>query len=239
MPFIVKFRAGLAVAAVFLAAACATGGVSGADSAAARPRLAAIAKLPTCADAETATGALTGQIPDCQMKTRRSGLHLVITTDPVEDDLQSPSGFLSVSVTAGSGRPVGDFHEITHGRYAYPRLVHAIGDRRQDLAIPIATEVENSTYALWLQQENGDFAHAGQVTGSEISWATGGMVAAARRVRGDTGWNVTYYRLNAKGRLKEAALVTADGARPPRLRGQCSIVRIEDGANPAHFCKTR
>ena len=234
----VNLTAGLGLAALLLTSACATSApVSPEEAAANRARLAAIEALPTCADAEALTGQRTPQIPDCRLKAGASGPHLVITSDPIETEMLGPSGFISLSITSRQGRHIGDFSEITHGRYAYPTLRDANGDGRLDVVIPRANDAVNSVYSLWLQQENGDFAHAGEFNANQIDWSSAGLIAAAQRM-GETAWNVSYLGLDA-GKLKEVAVIKGAGAEPPERGGQCEIVRIAKGAEPGRFCSDR
>lgn len=235
MAKLVNFTALIGLAAVLLTAACATrGDVSPEEAARNRARLAAIARLPHCAEAQTLTGARTGHIPECRLTAGASGPHLVITSDPVQYEMLGPSGFVSVSVTSRRGQAIGDFAEVTYGHYGYPQLRDVNGDRRQDIVIPLTADTENVTYSLWLQQENGDFSYAGQITGSQISWASRGMIAAVSRA-GMSAWTVGYFSVEA-GKLREAALVKAEGSDPPKRGGRCEIVRIAPGAEPGHFC---
>ncbi|MFN4185369.1 MAG: FG-GAP repeat domain-containing protein [Hyphomonas sp.] len=231
----VKFTAGLGLAALLLAAACATGAsVSPEIAAERRARLASISLLPDCADAETVTGALTEHIPDCRMKAGPSGLLLAVQTDPVDQEMLGPSGFLSVSVTDRQGQPLAEFSEITNGLYAYPALHDANGDGRQDIVIARSTDAVNRVYSLWLQRENGDFTHAGQLTGHRVSWSSGGMIVAAKRI-GASDWDVGYYRI-AADKFQEVALVKGEGSEPPKRGGRCEIVRIAPGAEAGRFC---
>ncbi|ABI77841.1 putative lipoprotein [Hyphomonas neptunium ATCC 15444] len=236
---LVNFTAGLGFAALLLAAACATNPpLSPEESAQGQARLSAISRLPDCASAQTITADRTAHIPDCRLKAGPSGLHLVVTSDPVEFEMLGPSGFVSVSVTNRRGQSIGDFAEITHGLYAYPEVHDANGDGLQDVVIPRSVDGMNVTYSLWLQQKDGDFAHAGEVSGSQMSWASGGMVTAAQRV-GVSDWTVGYYSIGEAGKLQEVALVKGAGSQPPKRGGRCEVVRIAKGAKPGRFCSTR
>lgn len=238
MAKLVNFTALVGLAALLLTGACATrSDVSPEEAARNRARLAAIALLPHCLDAQTLTGERTDHIPECRLKAGPSGLHLVVTSDPVQYEMLGPSGFVSVSVISRHGRHIGDFAEVTHGHYAYPELRDVNGDRRQDIVIPLTTGTPDTTYALWLQQADGDFAHAGRITGNQISWASRDMITAASRA-GMSGWNVSYFSIET-GKLQEVALVTGEGSEPPKRGGRCQIVRIAPGAEPGRFCSAR
>lgn len=235
MARLVNFTAGMGLLAVFLTAACATSApVDRVEAAENRARLAAISRLPACTEAETVTGGQTAHIPSCRLKAGPSGLNLVVTSDPIEHEMLGPSGFVSISVLNRQGRLIGEFAEVTHGRYAYPALKDANGDGRQDIIIPRVTSGEATVYSLWLQQEDGDFTHAGEITGNQISWSAGGLIAAARQT-GMSDWSVGYFRADA-GQLQEVALVRGEGTTPPRPGGRCEIVRISEGVEPGRFC---
>ncbi|PKP79925.1 MAG: hypothetical protein CVT79_17540 [Alphaproteobacteria bacterium HGW-Alphaproteobacteria-18] len=237
MKNLVKTAAGLGLAALMLTAACATSsGVSPEETAERRARLAAVSLLPDCTDAETVTGSLTGHIPDCRLGGAK-GLLLTLKSDPLDQEMLGPSGFLTVSVMDRQGRPIGDFSEVIHGLYIYPQVLDVNGDRRADIIIPRSTNAVNRGYALWIQQDDGDFAHAGQVTGAEIAWTAGGMIAAVSRT-GASDWEAAYYRVTNAG-LHELALVSAKGSQPPRRGGRCEILRLAPDLEPGRFCATR
>lgn len=234
MKNLVKIAAGLGLAALMLTAACATSaGISPEEMAERRARLAAVSLLPRCSDTETITGSHAARIPDCRFSASKGG-HLILKTDPIDREMLGPSGFLSISVIDRQGRPVAEFSEVTHGLYVYPQLLDLNGDRRADLIIPRSTDAVNIIYSLWIQQDDGDFAHAGQVTGAEITWTAGGMLAAASRT-GASHWETAYYRVSGSA-LQELALVRAEGGRPPRLGGRCEVIRLEAGAEATRFC---
>ena len=233
----VKIAAGLGLAALTLVSACATGtDVAPEEAAAGRARLAAMSLLPDCADAETLTGSPAERIPDCRLSTA-NGLHLTFRTDPIDQEMLGPSGFMAVSVMDRRGRPIADFSEVTHGLYAYPLLQDLNGDRRADLIIPRSTDAVNVVNALWIQQADGDFTHAGEVTGAQIAWTGGGMIAASRRT-GASDWNTAYYRVTG-GALQELALVKSSGSQPPRRGGRCEILQLAPGLEAGRFCARR
>jgi hypothetical protein len=237
MKNLVQIAAGLGLAALTLVSACATAtDVSPEEAAASRARLAAVSLLPDCADAEALTGSPAESIPDCRLSAAK-GLYLTLKTDPMDHEMLGPSGFLAVSVMDHRGRPIADFSEVTHGNYAYPFLKDVNGDRRSDLIIPRSTDAVNVVYALWVQQADGDFAHAGEVTGAEITWKGGGMIAASSRT-GVSDWETAYYRVT-DGALQELALVKASGSRPPRRGGRCEILRLAPGLSAGRFCAAR
>lgn len=237
MKNLVKIAAGLGLAALMLTAACATSSnISPEETASRRARLAAASLLPDCAAAEAITGSPAARIPDCRLSGAK-GLHLILKTDPLDQEMLGPSGFLSISVMDRQGRPIGDFSEVTYGSYVYPQVMDLNGDRRADIIIPINTGAVDTVYALWIQQEDGDFAHAGQVAGAEIAWTAGGMIAAARR-SGVSDWETAYYRVTGAG-LEELALVSAKGSQPPRRGGRCQILHLAPGLEPGRFCATR
>lgn len=237
MKNLVKIAAGLGLAALLLTAACATSpDVSPEEMAARRARLAAVSLLPDCAAAEAVTGDRAERLPDCRLSGAK-GLHLILKSDPLDWGMLGPSGFLTFSVIDRQGRPLGDFSEVTHGLYVYPLVLDVNGDRRADIIIPRSTDAVNRVYALWIQQEDGDFAHAGQVTGAEIAWTAGGMIAAASRT-GTSDWETAYYRVTGAA-LQELALVRAEGSQPPRRGGRCDILRLAPGLEPARFCAAR
>lgn len=238
MANLVKFAPGLGLGALLLTAACATS-PSGApeETAERRARLAAISLLPACADVETVTGELTTRIPDCRMTARPSRLQLSLKSDPASEQIFGPSGFLTVSVIDRRGALIGDFSEITNGEYAYPALQDVNGDGRDDLIIPRATDAVNWVHSLWLQQEGGDFVHAGEVTGSEVNWASRGYVAAIRQT-GAADWETGYSRIR-EGKLEEVALTRSTGVRAPGWDDPCEIVEIAPGLDPKRFCPRR
>ncbi|MGE6696145.1 hypothetical protein ACQKH5_00515 [Hyphomonas sp. NPDC076900] len=237
MTNLVKIAAGLGLTALMLTAACATNpDISPEETAERRARLAAVSLLPDCAAAETLTGGRAERLPDCRLSGAK-GLHLILKTDPLDWEMIGPSGFLSISVMDHQGRPIADFSEVIHGLYVYPQVLDVNGDRRADLIIPRSTNAVNVSYALWIQQENGDFAHAGQVAGAEIAWTAGGMIAAASRT-GASDWETAYYRVTGAA-LQELALVRAEGSQPPRRGGRCDILRLAPGLEPGRFCAAR
>lgn len=234
----VKFASGLGLGALLLTAACATSpsGVPE-DTAERRARLAAVSLLPDCADAERVTGALTLRIPDCRMTARPSRLQLSLKSDLAGQQMFGPSGFLTVSVIDRRGAPIGEFSEITIGEYAYPALEDVNGDGLDDLIIPRATDAVNRVHSLWLQQEDGDFVHAGEVTGNKVNWTSRGYVAAIRRT-GAADWETGYYRVHA-GKLEQVALTRSTGVRAPGRNDPCAIVEIAPGLDPQRFCPRR
>ncbi|KCZ98176.1 putative lipoprotein [Hyphomonas polymorpha PS728] len=234
MKNLVKIAVGLGLAALMLTAACATNpDISPEETAERRARLAAVSLLPDCAAAQTLTGDRAERLPDCRFSGVK-GLHLILKTDPLDWEMLGPSGFVSISVMDRQGRPIADFSEVIHGLYVYPQLLDVNGDRRADLIIPRSTDAVNMVYALWIQQESGDFIHAGQVTGAEIAWTAGGMIAAASRT-GASDWETAYYRVTGAA-LQELALVHAAGSQPPRRGGRCEILRLAPGLEPTSFC---
>lgn len=235
---LVKCASGLGLSALILVTACATHPSGSPEEAAERrARLAAVSLLPDCADAETLTGEYTDRIPDCRMTAKPSRLLLTLKTDPASPQVFGPSGFVTISVMDRRGALIGEFSEITNGQYAYPSLQDTNKDGLQDLIIPRATDAVNGIYSLWLQQENGDFSHAGEVTGSDISWADDGLVVAARQI-GVSDWETGYYRVHP-GEIQEVALTRGKGVRPPGRRDPCEIVQIAPGADPKRFCAPR
>ena len=238
MARMVNFAAGMGILAVLLTSACATSGAGSAEEAARnRAHLAEISLLPTCTAAATATGDRPEQIPDCRLKASPAGLNLVVASDPLEHELLGLTGFVSVAVADRSGRHVSDFAEVTHGRYAYPELRDVNADRLQDLVIPVTTSEAETIHALWMQQENGDFTHAGQIRGEQIAWNADGLIAAASQAS-VSEWTVSYFRIE-DGKIREVAQVTGQGSRPPRLGERCEIVRISEGFAPRRFCASR
>ena len=236
---LVKFASGLGLGALLLTSACATRPSSGApeDAAERWARLAAVSLLPDCADTETVTGALTPRIPDCRMTARPARLQLSLKSDPADQQIFGPSGFLTVSVIDRRGALIGEFSEITHGEYAYPSFQDVNGDGLDDLIIPRATDAVNRVHSLWLQQEAGDFVHAGEVTGSEVTWASRGYVAAIRQT-GAADWETGYYRVLA-GKLEQVALTRSTGVRAPGRNDPCDIVEIAPGLDPQRLCPRR
>jgi len=237
MKNLVKIAVGVGLSALLLTAACATSpDVSPEEMTARRARLAAVSLLPDCAAVEVVTGDRTDRLPDCRLSGVK-GLHLILKTDPLEWEMLGPSGFLTLSVMDRQGRPIGDFSEVTHGSYVFPQVLDVNGDRRADIIIPRSTDAVNVVYSLWIQQEDGDFAHAGQVTGAEIAWRTGGMIAAASRT-GVSDWETVYYRVTGDA-LQELAVVSSRGSQPPRRGGRCDILRLAPGLEPGRFCAAR
>lgn len=234
----INLTLGMGFLALLLVGSCATGGPGASRvDAQGRERLAAISLLPECTETETVTGDRTDQIEGCHLKAGKSGPHLVVTSDPIEYAMLGPAGFVSVSVTSRKGQHIGDFAEVTHGHYGYPMLRDVDGDGRQDVVIPRATDAVNEVYSVWLQQQNGDFSHAGELTANQITWSSRGLIAAAQRT-GVSEWAVSYFRADA-GKLQEVALVTGQGSEPPERGGACKIVRIAEGAEPGRFCAQR
>jgi hypothetical protein len=235
---LVKFASGLGLGALLLTAACATSpSVSPEETAGRQARLAALSLLPDCADAKTVTGELTTRIPDCRMTARPSRLQLSLKSDPASEQIFGASGFLTISVIDRQGGLIAEFSEITNGEYAYPALQDVNGDGLDDLIIPRATDAVNWKYSLWLQQEGGDFVHAGEVTGSEVSWAFRGYVAAIRQT-GAADWETGYSRIR-EGRLEEVALTRSTGVRAPGRDDPCEIIEIAPGLDPKRFCPRR
>ncbi len=235
---LVKFASGLSLGVLLMASACATRPpVSADETTERRARLAAMSLLPDCADAETVTGELTARIPDCRMTASPSRLQLSLKSDPVDPQMFGPSGLLTVTLVDRRGALIGEFSEITKGEYAYPMLQDVNADGRDDLIIPRATDAVNRVHSLWLQQESGDFAHAGEVIGSEVSWASRGYVAATRQT-GAADWETGYYRVHA-GELEEVALTRSAGVRPPGRNDPCEVVEIAPGLDPKRFCPRR
>lgn len=230
-----KIAAAAALSALLATAGCATAPRETPETNARnQARLAAVSLLPACAAAEAVTGELTLKIPDCRLVVRPHKLLLSLHSDPVEQQMFGLSGFLVVSVIDRKGHSLGEFSEITNGQYAYPRVLDVDRDGLQDLIIPRGTDTEDVLYSLWLQLVSGDFTHAGQIRGSEVSWGAGGYITSLREI-GPADWEKEFFRIEA-GKLQEVALVRGRGFGLPDRRDGCEIERIADGERPERFC---
>lgn len=236
MSGLVKLGSGFGFLALLLSSACASApaGPSADGAAVDRARLAAVSLLPECEAAFDLTQP-SGHLPECRLDSSSHAYQIVLKTDPLLDEPYGVSGFMTLTVLGRNGALIGEFFELTFGPYGLPRLTKVDRERGEDLVIPIHTLDPAARYAVWLRQENGDFARAGEIAGAVVRSHSHGLFSGVSRM-GLSEWQVSYYRLS-DGALEELAIVSARGKRPPQLGGRCELLWLAEGQSPGRFCR--
>lgn len=194
----------------------------------------AAAGLPTCAEAEAASGGQLAMLTPCRLDLGEDRSAVISSADMTEGD-----GLLRAEITGADGVSLQVIEEDATGVYNYPHLEDLTGDGLADLMLPQFTGMVNTSYALWVQGEDGLFSRAGELGGFDITLGSDGLIAASGRSSA-AEWETGYYSFQ-NGALKEIAVVVTradfEDGEPASDQPACEVIRSAEGVDIAPFCQ--
>ncbi|PKP79926.1 MAG: hypothetical protein CVT79_17545 [Alphaproteobacteria bacterium HGW-Alphaproteobacteria-18] len=194
----------------------------------------AAASLPTCAEAEAASGGQLAMLTPCRLDLGEGRSAVISSADMSEGD-----GLLRAEITGADGASLQVIEEDATGVYNYPYLEDLTGDGLADLMLPQFTGMVNTSYALWVQGEDGLFSRAGELGGFDITLGSDGLIAASGRSSA-AEWETGYYSFE-NGALKEIAVVVTradfEDGEPASDPPACEVIRSADGVDIAPYCQ--
>ena len=191
------------------------------------------AALPTCAEAEAASGGQLAMLPPCRLDLGEGRSAVISSTGMADGD-----GVLRAEITGADGASLQVIEEEAIGVYNYPYLEDLTGDGLADLMLPQLTGMVNTSYALWVQAADGQFSRAGELSGFDITLGSDGLIAASGRSSA-AEWETSYYSLVSGALTEVAAVVTRPGLEesdPASDLPACEVIRAAEGVDTALFC---
>ncbi len=195
---------------------------------------AAPASLPTCAEAESASGGQLPMLTPCRLDLGEGRTAVISSTEMTEGD-----GLLRAEITGPDGASLQVIEEEAIGVYNYPYLEDLTGDGLADLMLPQLTGMVNTSYAFWVQGPDGRFSRAGELSGFEIILGNDGLIAASGRSSA-AEWETGYYSVENGALTEVAAVVTRPGLEesdPASDLPACEVIRAAEGVDTAPFCE--
>lgn len=195
---------------------------------------AAPAALPSCAEAETASGIQMPELTPCRLELGEGRSVLVSSTGMTDGE-----GTLRAEITGADGAPVQVVEETATGFYSYPYLEDLTGDGALDLMVPQFSGMVNTSYAFWVQGPDGKFSRAGELSGFEITLGNDGLIAASGRSSA-AEWETGYYSVDNGTLTEVAAVLTRPGLEevdPASDLPACEVIRAAEGVDTAPFCE--
>lgn len=190
--------------------------------------------LALCADAEAAGGTQVPALTPCRLEGLTDGRSLLISTSEMVDG----EGLLRAELIAADGASLQVIEEPAEGFYSYPYLEDLSGDGALDLMLPQFSGMVNTSYALWLQDAEGRFSRAGELSGFSIGLGEDGLIAASGRSSA-SAWETSYFSIE-DGALKEIAAVVnragPEAGAPVSDLPACEVIRAAEGVDTARFC---
>lgn len=200
---------------------------------AAEETAAAPAALPSCADAETASGIQLPELTPCRLELGE-GRSIMVSSTGMSDG----EGTLRAEITGADGAPLQVIEETATGFYNYPYLEDLTGDGALDLLVPQFSGMVNTSYAFWVQGPEGKFSRAGELSGFEITLGSDGLIAASGRSSA-AEWETGYYSVDNGTLTEVAAVLTRPGLEevdPASDLPACEVIRAAEGVDTAPFC---
>ncbi len=193
----------------------------------------------TCTDASASSGGMQPELMPCRISLGEGKPSLVVTATPMTDGAEGLSGQIRIETWGDGGLSLQVIEETALYAYNYPYTEDLTADGLPDLMVPLMTGNVNTSYALWVQGADGQFARAGELGGVSIGQTPQGLIAASGRSSA-AEWETGYFRVT-NGALEEVAAVVnradPEPGEPARTEPACEVIRIVEGVDPAPFCQ--
>jgi hypothetical protein len=236
-----KMQTGLAAFAALLAVGCTPEAPEGPapEEVAAQAALERLMGMETCTEASESYGGMQPELMPCRILLGEGKPSLVVTSTPMTEGDEGPSGQIRIETWGDGGLSLQVIEETALFAFNYPYIEDLTGDGLPDLMVPLMTGNVNTSYAFWVQDADGQFVRAGELSGVSIGQTPQGLIAASGRSSA-AEWETGYFRVT-NGALEEVAAVVnradPESGEAPLTEPACEVIRILDGVDPAPFCE--